>query len=185
MALTANERELLRELAWRSLRHGLDTGAPWRPQLTVLPEPLVQPGAAFVTLQTEAGALRGCIGSLEPIRPLAEDVSVHAFNAAFRDPRFPPLVAVEVEELTLHISVLSAPAPLSAADEAELLARLEPGIDGLILEEGPYRATFLPTVWEHLPEPADFLRALKRKAGLPATYWSAGLRFQRYQTDCF
>lgn len=185
MALSDRERELLRALAWQSLEHGLNTGGPWWPELDALPEPLTSPGAAFVTLQTLEGMLRGCIGSLEATRPLAEDVTVHAFNAAFRDPRFPPLAMTEVHELQLHISVLSAPVPLPAESETDLLGRLVPGIDGLTLEQGPYRATFLPTVWEQLPEPEAFLRALKRKAGLPASYWSVELRFQRYQTDSF
>lgn len=185
MALTPSERELLLDLAWQSLAHGLHTGGPWWPELDTLPEPLTNPAAAFVTLQTLEGILRGCIGSLEATRPLAEDVTVHAFNAAFRDPRFPPLAMVEVEELTLHISVLGTPVPLPVESEADLLTRLVSGIDGLTLEQGPYRATFLPTVWEQLPEPEAFLRALKRKAGLPAAYWSVDLRFQRYQTESF
>jgi AmmeMemoRadiSam system protein A len=138
--------------------------------------------ASFVTLHRN-GRLRGCIGTLEARRALAVEVSAMAHAAAFRDPRFPPLAAQEFAEIDIHISVLSPPEPFAADSERDLLQRLRPGIDGLILREGSRSATFLPSVWEQLPEPAQFLRRLKLKAGLPADHWSAQLAFERYTAE--
>ena len=132
---------------------------------------LTQPAATFVTLK-HSGELRGCIGSLKPRRPLGVDVRENAIAAAFRDPRFPPLAVVEFEATSVEVSLLSTDERLDVRDEEDLLARLRPGVDGLILEYGRHRATFLPQVWESLPEPRGFLAALKRKAGLPADFWS-------------
>ncbi len=146
-----------------------------------LPESLLTPGAAFVTLRID-GELRGCIGSLTAHRPLAEDVRHNAIAAAFEDPRFPPLSRREFERTTLEISILSPPEPFPVRDEADLLSHLRPGIDGLILEDATHRATFLPSVWEELPAPRDFLRQLKHKAGLPADHDTRLLRFHRYTT---
>jgi AmmeMemoRadiSam system protein A len=140
---------------------------------------LAQPGATFVTLRKD-GELRGCIGSLEPRRTLADDVRANALAAAFRDPRFPPLRRDELAATEIEVSLLGPSSPLACADEADLLARLEPGVDGLILEHPGGRATFLPQVWEALPQPCDFLAALKHKAGLPADYWTPSLAFRRY-----
>ena len=144
-----------------------------------LPE-LTAPGASFVTL-TQDNALRGCIGSLEAHRPLADDVVANALAAAFRDPRFPPLAADELAVTRIEVSLLAPAEPLPCADEAEALERLRPGIDGLILSCGAQRATFLPQVWDSLPQPHDFLAQLKRKAGLPADYWSPQLKLERYR----
>jgi len=141
-----------------------------------------EPGASFVTL-TQQGALRGCIGSLEAHRPLAEDVAANARAAAFRDPRFAPLVADELARTRVEVSLLTPAQPLSCRDEADALAQLRPHIDGVILSAGRQRATFLPQVWEQLPDPADFLAQLKRKAGLPADFWSADLRLERYTVE--
>ena len=141
------------------------------------------PGASFVTLtsgRAPGGALRGCIGSLEARRPLREDVEANAVAAALHDPRFPPLTARELDDVVVEVSVLSAPAVLPAADEAELLTRLRPGVDGVILSAPGHRATFLPQVWEQLPDPADFLAHLRRKAGLPAGGWGRGLEIETY-----
>ncbi len=140
---------------------------------------LAQPAATFVTLKLE-DELRGCIGSLKPMRPLGVDVRENAIAAAFRDPRFPPLAVVEYEAVSVEVSLLSADERLDVRGEEELLARLRPGVDGLVLEYGRQRATFLPQVWESLPEARDFLAALKRKAGLPADFWSAQLNVSRY-----
>jgi uncharacterized protein len=129
--------------------------------------------------------LRGCIGSLEARRPLALDVAENAFASAFRDPRFAPLARAEEPRLDLHISVLSEAEQIPVRSEAELLASLRPGIDGVILSAGARRGTFLPSVWEQLPEPHRFLAQLKRKAGLPADYWSAELRVERYTVEAF
>lgn len=135
------------------------------------------PGASFVT---PPGALRGCIGSLGARRPLREDVEANAVAAALHDPRFAPLTARELDDTVVEVSVLSAPAALPAADEAELLARLRPGVDGVVLSACGRRATFLPQVWEQLPDPADFLARLRRKAGLPADYWGRDVIVETY-----
>ena len=141
------------------------------------------PGASFVTLtsgRAPGGALRGCIGSLEARRPLREDVEANAVAAALHDPRFAPLTARELDDTVVEVSVLSAPTALPAADEAELLARLRPGVDGVVLSACGRRATFLPQVWEQLPDPADFLARLRRKAGLPADYWGRDVVVETY-----
>ena len=141
-------------------------------------------GAVFVTLLKD-GELRGCIGSLEARRPLVEDVSQHAWDAAFNDPRFAPLQAEELEGLTLHLSRLAQPELLDVASEPELVDRLRPGIDGLILEEGRRRATYLPQVWTQIPDAARFVRFLKRKGGWPERYWSPAMRVWRYEVEEF
>ncbi len=140
--------------------------------------------ASFVTLKRE-GELRGCVGGLIAKQALALEVVENAVGAALRDPRFFPLRPVEVVGLHVHISVLSALLPLTVSSEAELLAQLRPGVDGLLLERGACRGTFLPSVWETLPDPRDFLAELKRKAGLPRDYWSAEIRVSRYTTESF
>ena len=141
---------------------------------------LAQPGATFVTLKCD-GELRGCIGSLEPRRALGVDVRDNALAAAFRDPRFPPLAAAELDATRVEVSLLSPREALVVADEADLVRKLRPGVDGVVLECGHHRATFLPQVWETLGEPSEFLAALKRKAGLGAEFWSARMRVSRYR----
>jgi hypothetical protein len=140
---------------------------------------LAAPGATFVTL-FRRGALRGCIGTLNAHRPLGIDVRANALAAAFRDPRFPALTEGEFDGLSLEVSLLSAPERLIVADEAELLGRLVPGVDGVILEHAGRRATFLPQVWAMLPEPRDFLARLRLKAGMPAGFWIAAMNVYRY-----
>ncbi len=140
---------------------------------------LDRPAATFVTL-TKKGELRGCIGSLEAWRPLLEDLRANAVAAAMHDPRFPPIVRGEFDQVRVEVSLLSPPGLLSHAGEGDLIDQLRPGEDGLILSLGRARSTFLPQVWEQLPDPAEFVRHLKIKAGLPGDFWSAGLRFWRY-----
>jgi len=182
--LSEAQRKQLVDIAWQSLRHGLTHGRPLQVDTTRFDEALSAAGASFVTLQ-QHGRLRGCIGSLEAHQPLAADVAQNAFSAAFRDPRFPPLDKRELEGLTLEISVLAIPEAMAFSSEQDLLRHLRPGVDGLILEHSGQRGTFLPSVWESLPHPADFLRQLKRKAGLPEDYWSENLRVWRYTTEKF
>lgn len=141
---------------------------------------LAQAGASFVTLM-RAGSLRGCIGSLDAVRPLGADVAENARGAAFRDPRFAPLTAGEWPQCRVEVSLLSAPKPLRFADEDDLLAQLVPGEDGVILEGGGRRGTFLPQVWEALPEPGRFMRELARKAGLAPDERLARCRVSRYR----
>lgn len=143
---------------------------------------LLRPGASFVTLRLQS-RLRGCIGSIEPRRALGEDVARNAWAAAYRDGRFPPVCAEELAELQVEVSVLSPREALEATDEREALAALRPGIDGLYLEYGDLGATFLPQVWEGLPDPAQFLDELRRKAGLPARFWHRDLRLSRYTVE--
>ena len=140
---------------------------------------LERPGATFVTL-TQDGELRGCIGSLTAWRTLREDVEDNARAAAFRDPRFAPLTAGELPLTRIEVSLLTAPQPLTFADEADALAQLRPGVDGVIFYGAGRRSTFLPQVWEQLPAPADFMGQLKRKAGLPAGFWNPEVRLERY-----
>jgi len=151
-----------------------------------LPHPdwLDQPGAVFVTL-TQHGQLRGCIGSLEAHRSLIDDLQSNARAAAFKDPRFPPLRREELTGTRVEVSLLSPAEPMHFANEADALAQLRPGIDGVILEHGWQRATFLPQVWEQLPEAHEFISHLKRKAGLAADFWSADLQLSRYQVEKF
>jgi AmmeMemoRadiSam system protein A len=140
---------------------------------------LADPGASFVTLHCH-GELRGCIGTLRAYRPLGEDVRANAVGAAFADPRFPPIGRGELPGLSVEVSVVSPLVALAVGSEDELRAALRPGRDGLLIELGGLRATFLPQVWEHLPEPGLFLRALKQKAGLPEGFWSQEVRVWRY-----
>lgn len=178
------ERAILLAVARDSIRHGLEEGRPVDVPVADFPDILREPGASFVTLQRN-GRLRGCIGSLEPRRPLVQDVAENAFAAAFRDPRFMPLQPQELDDLHVHISVLGAPEPLRFESEEDLLQQLRPGEDGLILQDGVRKGTFLPSVWEELPEPHQFLAHLKRKAGLPPDHWSDSLRVWRYGTESF
>ena len=140
---------------------------------------LTAPAATFVTLK-QAGELRGCIGSLERRRPLGVDVRENAIAAAFRDPRFPPLADREFETTSIEVSLLSPDERVDADDEQGVLASLRPGIDGVIIQRGNQRATFLPQVWASIADPREFLGALKRKAGLPEDFWSPELNVSRY-----
>ncbi|MCB1960427.1 MAG: AmmeMemoRadiSam system protein A [Rhodocyclaceae bacterium] len=136
-------------------------------------------GACFVTL-TRNGQLRGCMGSLKPHRSLAEDVAANAEAAALRDPRFAPLTAQDWPGVRVEVSLLGRAEFLDEKDEAAVLARLRPGQDGVIFFNGCQQATFLPQVWEQLPAPRDFLRALKQKAGLPADFWGPAVMIATY-----
>jgi len=140
---------------------------------------LDEPGACFVTL-TRQGELRGCIGTLEAHRPLGVDVRENAVAAAFRDPRFTPLTLVEFDDIRVEVSLLSPTEVLVVASEEHALASLRPGVDGVVFEYRHYRSTFLPQVWEQLPEPAEFMAYLKRKAGLSTDFWAEDVRLSRY-----
>jgi AmmeMemoRadiSam system protein A len=143
---------------------------------------LAQSGAVFVTL-TKNGELRGCIGSLEARRPLRDDLTANARAAAFSDPRFDPLQAAELPGIRVEVSLLNAPQPMTYTSEADAVAQLRPNVDGVILEYGRHRGTFLPQVWEGLPEPRQFMAQLKRKAGLPPDFWSNEIKLSRYQVE--
>jgi AmmeMemoRadiSam system protein A len=143
---------------------------------------LASPTATFVTLRLDE-RLRGCIGSIDPRRPLGEDVACNACAAAFSDPRFEPLAAAEFESVSIEVSVLSPRTPLAATSEAEAAGRLRPGVDGIYLEYRGMAATFLPQVWESLPDAVDFLAALRLKARLPAHFWDPEIRLTRYTVE--
>lgn len=145
------------------------TDAPW----------LQQPGATFVTL-TQTGQLRGCIGSLEAHRSLLQDVKANALAAAFHDPRFAPLTRPELDKTRVEISLLSPSEALTFTDEQDALTQLRPHIDGVIFEYGRYHSTFLPQVWEQLPDAESFMAHLKRKAGLAPDFWAPDVRLSRY-----
>lgn len=142
------------------------------------------PGASFVTLRLE-GELRGCIGTIEAHRPLGLDVAHNGRAAAYRDPRFPPVTPDELRLLEVEVSVLSPQEPFPVASEAEAIARLRPGVDGVCFGFRELRSTFLPQVWEGLPHPAEFLAELKRKAGLPRSFWHPDVKLTRYTVEKF
>jgi len=205
MSLNNANRQRLLDLAKSAIQHGLQTGRPLNIDLDDYPEELTERRATFVTLEINH-QLRGCIGMLEAFRPLAEDIAENAFSAAFKDPRFPPLQEDELADLEIHLSLLTAAEPIAFTSEQDLISQLQPGIDGLILEEPDIynvaakreqlpridglileqsrrRGTFLPSVWASLPEPEQFLRHLKLKAGLAPDYWSENIRIYRYRTE--
>ena len=139
-------------------------------------------GASFVTLRID-DELRGCIGSIEATRSLQEDVRINALAAAREDPRFAPLEVHELERLSIEVCVLTPPEPLACSSESQLLARVRPGTDGLVLSRGRHRATLLPQVWESLPTPREFVDALWEKAGLEPGTWHRDLRIERYEVQ--
>ena len=182
--LSRPDRAALLEVARDSIRHGLRHGQALEVDLADYPETLRPPRATFVTLEI-GDQLRGCIGALAARQPLVQDVAAHAFAAAFEDPRFPELREDEFPKLDIHISVLSPPESLQFSSEDGLLAQLRPGVDGLIIQFRHHRATFLPAVWEQLPDPYVFLAQLKQKAGLPLDFWSPELSAERYTAEYF
>lgn len=179
MDLQPAARERLLELAAQAIRCA--TGDVPAPAIVTAeePAPLREPGASFVTLKRDQ-QLRGCIGTLEAHRPLAVDVLHNAEAAALHDPRFEPLRAQELIGLTYSVTLLTPSQPLHAPSRDSLLEQLEPHRDGLIITARGRRATFLPAVWEQLPDPETFLDALLRKAGLPSHIWPQGLQAWRY-----
>jgi len=183
--LNQEEREILLELARQALLIGV-AGDPLPPiNLSDLPVPLQEPGATFVTL-TIKGELRGCIGTLSVQQPLAEDVREHAVAAALNDYRFPPVVESELPVIKIEISRLTTPQPVKYASPQELLAAIRPQIDGVIIRSGYRRATFLPQVWEKIPEPEKFLGSLCLKMGVDYNYWRVNeLEVLVYQVEEF
>lgn len=179
ISLTEAQQQALLALAKASIKHGLAHGVALPINLEAYPEEMRKICATFVTLEI-GQQLRGCIGMLEAIRPLVLDISENAFAAAFRDRRFPPLSAAEFPRLELHLSLLSAPEAIRFSSEADLLKQLRPHVDGLIMREGGRCGTFLPAVWDSLPQPEAFIQHLKQKTGLPQYYWSDTLKISRY-----
>ena len=185
--LTEKQKQALLKAAKLSILHGLAEGRPISvesseiKQIEGIDEPVLwEERAAFVTLNKRQ-SLRGCIGSLQAYRPLIEDVVHHAFDAAFKDPRFPPLMLEEVDDLSVEISVLTPPKIMEACHTyQDLLEQLQPNEEGLILNDGVHQATFLPSVWEQLPDKQQFVLHLMQKAGMKS--WSQNMRCYRYHT---
>ncbi len=182
--ITEAQQQTLLSVARQSILDGLQQHKLIPLQLECYPPPLLQKRATFVTLNI-AGQLRGCIGTLKAHRPLVLDVAHNAFAAAFSDPRFVPLSQPEYEPLEIHLSILNPAEEMTFTSEQDLIDQLRPGIDGLIMQEGRQQGTFLPSVWQQLPEPKQFIQHLKHKTGLAADYWSADLRIWRYTTTSF
>ena len=175
-------RDILIQQATNSIQYGLKHGHAGKIDHQQFPEPLQQIRSCFVTLKIN-GELRGCIGMLEATRPLITDVHHNAYAAAFSDPRFPALQEKELPLIEIHISILGTPEPMSFESEEDLITQIKPNVDGLILEAEGRRGTFLPSVWESLPDTRSFLTHLKMKAGLPGNYWSDQVKMWKYTTE--
>ncbi len=178
------QRQQLLQLARDSISTGLKFSKPLSVNAQDFDSEFQKLRASFVTLHINR-QLRGCIGSLEAVNPLVVDVTENAYSAAFRDPRFNRLQDSELNLLTLSISVLTPPTKMIFKSEQDLIRQLQPDVDGLIIKEGYHRGTFLPSVWEQLPDPIQFLQHLKLKAGLTTGYWSDSIQVSRYQTESF
>ena len=181
--LSEADKALLLELIKRSIEHGLEKGRPLELDCSGLEPHLLAEKATFVTLEKNSN-LRGCIGMIEAMRPLAEDIVHNAYAAAFGDPRFKPLTREEFPELEYHVSILGPLEELGFSSEEELLDLMTPKIDGLVLRDRGRSGVFLPMVWEQLPTKTSFLSQLKLKAGLPVDHWSETLRVFRFRTEC-
>jgi AmmeMemoRadiSam system protein A len=184
MNLDSTQRTELLALARQSIDQGLRE-LRWveMPSLN-LPGPLTAMGSSFVTLRSDK-QLRGCCGTLFANRAVSEDVWRNAWAAAFADPRFSPLEQDEWPDIHIHIAVLSPLETIAVTSEQALLETLRPNVDGLVLERGESRATFLPEVWEQIPDPKEFIRHLKQKAGWPANAWSPLITVRRFTTESF
>lgn len=179
-----DERQQLQKIAQQSILHGLKKGSPLVVDPQTYTAHLQESRATFVTLNLNH-TLRGCIGTLSAHQPLVCDIAHNAYSAAFSDPRFPSMTEAEYPLLHYHISILSESAPMTFSSEQELIDQLRPGVDGLILQDGFHRGTFLPSVWEQLPEREDFLNHLKQKAGLASNHWSTTVQISRYTVESF
>lgn len=180
MEFTDSEKQRLLKLARQSIEHGLEKGKALKVKDDEWPDSVKVEAACFVTLNINS-QLRGCIGHLSAIQSLVDDVAENAYSAAFRDPRFQPLTADELDDIHIDISVLTPPEKMSFSDEEDLLSQIEPGEDGLILKDGFRQGTFLPSVWEQLPDKNDFWTHLKLKAGLAPDHWSDTVEVSRYR----
>ena len=188
MSLAEADRQTLHNIAKASISYSLEQGSNAQFEKTLSLDEyspdLRQQRATFVTLNID-DQLRGCIGTLEAHQALVMDVAHNARAAAFQDPRFGPLSKLEFERLQIHISILGIPEPMSFNSEQDLILQIRPGIDGLILTAAGRRGTFLPSVWESLTTPEEFISHLKLKAGLPTSYWSDDIKIERYTTESF
>jgi len=177
--LEAADVERLLDIAEAAIVDGLFGGRPSAPPVSALPPALRETSGVFVTLTVD-GSLNGCIGCIEGVEPLGHAVPRHAWAAAFADPRLPSLRPEAYERLLIEISVLSPLSPIPADSREDLLAQLRPHVDGLVVAAGGGRALFLPSVWEQLPQPEEFLDHLQLKAGLPPGRWPPGMLSYRF-----
>ena len=184
MPYSGVEQTTLLDVALVSIKSGLQTGSALRPDIDSYPPTLTETRASFVTLKQDH-TLRGCVGSLEPRTRLVSSVADNAFAAAFRDPRFPALTEAELAGLTIQLSVLGDLKAVDCDSETDLVRQLQAGIDGWVIQEHGSRGTFLPSVWEAVPDPLQFLEHLKMKAGLAGDYWSDTIEIWRYSTESF
>ena len=182
--LTPAAADQLLDLAEAAIRARLVGDPPPRVDVPALPPQLRRPLGAFVTLHVR-GELNGCIGHIIGTAPIAAGVAELAVSSAFHDPRLPALRADDLDDLDIEISLLSVPAPVPARTRAELVGRLRPGVDGLILSSGGHSAVFLPTVWQQLPDPDDFVDRLLLKARLPTDRWPDDMRAELFTTAIF
>lgn len=187
--LTQRQGETLLALARQTIAENIGRNLPQAEKSMVengLKDPaLQQERGTFVTL-TKEGNLRGCIGNITPVSSIADGVRQNAVQAAFSDPRFPPLQAEEFDEIEIEVSILTEPRQLDYQDGNELPRKLRPEVDGVIIRSGMASSTFLPQVWEKLPDPEDFLNNLCLKAGLDPGYWKTGKpEVQTYQVQSF
>lgn len=177
-------QKVLRGVARESIEYGIAFASTKLIDPREYPSSIQESHASFVTIKIEE-QLRGCMGSLKAHMPLVSDVSHNAHSAAFRDPRFSSLSSNEFEKATLSISVLSPASTVEFASQEDLLGKIQPNIDGLILRYRQQTGTFLPVVWENLPEPENFLKNLKAKAGLATDFWSEEITIERFTATCF
>jgi len=183
--INKEDRQILLELARRSIEAAARKRNIPRIRLSDYSNRLQENGASFVTL-TIQGALRGCIGTLEAYQPLVQDVTDHAAAAATEDPRFSPVSTVEIQMISIEISILTSPVILEYATAEDLMDKLRPGEDGVILRDGHHRATFLPQVWDQLPDKAEFLSHLCAKMGVASSLWKTkNLEVLTYQVEEF
>ena len=182
--LSTEDQQTCLQVARESIQYGLQHGTALKIVSSDYSNDLQQDLATFVTLHKN-GVLRGCIGALEAYQPLINDIAEHAYSAAFQDPRFPALQNDEYDQLDVEISVLGKPETMTFENEEDLLQQIRPDVDGLILEFGYNRGTFLPSVWEQLPEKKEFLNHLKLKAGLSQQWWDNAVKISRYETFSF
>lgn len=182
--LTGEEQEVCLQVAKKSIKYGLLHRTPLQLNLSEYSDVLQQELSSFVTLHKN-GKLRGCIGALEAYQPLIKDISQHAYAAAFQDPRFPALQDNEYDQIDVEISILSKPEKMTFTNEEDLLQQIRADVDGLIIEYGDNRGTFLPSVWEQLPDKNEFLIHLKMKANLAKDWWNDEVKISRYETFSF
>ena len=182
--LSQKDKDVLKNAARDALMHSIHHSEELPVTLSEFPATLHDDQNTFVTLNYN-GKVIGCMGNLVANQPLIKDVVHNTFSASYYDPRFPDPKTIDPEKIEIHISLLSPNEAIKFHSEQELLAKIRPGKDGLLIREGSRSGTFLPAVWDSIPDRESFLKELKRKAGLPADYWSDTIEIYRYTTECW